>query len=228
MDYYPGSGPGAIDYSPYDLVILHHPPQVIPDIPAYVIHSNWDLIPGGANDALADCLLIKTDDVLDPETGLGRIGTVQDGPIILSRFVRYVMRGLQISSVQIVNYAEERLITRVGVVSGFGLNQNLITIAQSRGIDLFISGDLTHPGAMIAKRSDLVLLDATHHATELPGLKKLGELLSGVGVSVQGKGYRSPYRDIYRLLPAGIISGVDSLRKYQGDLCHFSGRLNCS
>jgi len=184
MDYYPAAGDVHLNFNEYDLVVLHHPPQSPPPLPAFVIHSNWDLIDGGACDALAESVQLSCNDVLDPATGLGRIGTVPGGIIPLSRFVRYIMRSLKIGSVRTVNYSEDRLISRVGVVSGFGLNLNLIRVAQDRDVDLFLSGDLTHPGAIIAKGSDLVLIDATHHATELPGLKRLGDVLAGMGVHV--------------------------------------------
>ncbi|WP_319578791.1 Nif3-like dinuclear metal center hexameric protein [uncultured Methanospirillum sp.] len=204
MDYYPEEG---LDYTGYDLIVLHHPPRVPPLIPAYVIHSNWDLLYGGACDALADCMKISCTDVLDPATGLGRIGEIESGPILLSRFVRYVMRALKIGSVRTVNYSEDRLIFTVGLVSGFGLNQDLIRMAQHRGIDLYLSGDLTHPGAILAKQSDLVLIDASHHATELPGLFRLGEVLSGLGVEVTVKDTGVPfgvYSDHYR--PVSYLS----------------------
>jgi len=182
MDYYQGDG--YQDYTEYDLIVLHHPPLIQPPFPTYIIHSNWDLVDGGACDALADCIQISCTDVLDQVSGLGRIGVTAGGPIPLSRFIRYVMRTLKISSVRTVNYSEDRLITKVGLVSGFGLNQDLIKIALNREIDLYLSGDLTHPGAILAKQSDLVLIDATHHATELPGLIRLGNILSELGLEV--------------------------------------------
>ena len=77
MDYLPGVE-GAC--RAYDLLVLHHPPPVSPGVPAYVMHSNWDIVDGGAADALARCLGITVDSVLDQETGLGRVGRLQDGP----------------------------------------------------------------------------------------------------------------------------------------------------
>ncbi|MDD1728268.1 MAG: Nif3-like dinuclear metal center hexameric protein [Methanospirillum sp.] len=201
MDYLPGSQPGAIEYRQYDLIVLHHPPITPPPIPAYVIHSNWDLMKGGACDALADCLNIEISDTLDPVSGLGRIGTVRNGPIPLVRFARYVMKSLMIEYLKVVNYSSDRLITRVGMVSGFGLNPELIGTAMGRDLDLFISGDLTHPGAIRAINTPLILMDASHHATELPGLTRLGEILSTLGVMVKVIDTGVPvgvYTDYYR------------------------------
>lgn len=199
MDYYPGEL--SQDFLEYDLIVLHHPPRAQPPVPTYVIHSNWDLLHGGACDALADCIQITCTDVLDPETGLGRVGITTGGPVLLSRFIRYVMRGLKVGSVRTVNFSEDRLISKVGLVSGFGLNPNLINAAQNRGVDLYLSGDLTHPGAILAKQSDLVLIDASHYATELPGLIRLGEMLSTFGIPVTVRDTGVPigiYSDYYR------------------------------
>ena len=33
------------------LIITHHPPLFTPKTPTYAIHSNWDIIDGGANDS---------------------------------------------------------------------------------------------------------------------------------------------------------------------------------
>ena len=67
MDYIPPSElkfvseslNSPINYEDYDLLITHHPPLVEPEIPTYVIHSNWDVIAGGACDALASALEIE-------------------------------------------------------------------------------------------------------------------------------------------------------------------------
>jgi len=197
MDYIPECGSASIDFQNYDLVVLHHPPCESPPIPAFVIHSNWDLVTGGACDALADCLNIQPSDVLDPATGVGLIGTIRDGPLPISRFLKYVMRSLKIDNLRVVNYGRHRIISRVGIVPGFGLNPDLIAVAADRDIDLYLSGDLTHKGAISAIGSGLTLVDATHYATELPGLKALGEILAMTGASVT----------VYNTgVPEGIIS----------------------
>jgi Uncharacterized conserved protein len=183
MDCPPDTGSNP-EYRGYDLLILHHPPATPPAIPAYVIHTNWDLLPGGACDALADALCIDTGGVLDEETGLGRTGTHHRGPVSLLQFVWDVMGALRVPEIRVVNFQKDRMIEQVALVSGFGLNPALIRTAHERGADLYLSGDLTHAGAMLAKELGIVLVDATHHATEVPGLYRLGELLSGIGPAI--------------------------------------------
>jgi dinuclear metal center YbgI/SA1388 family protein len=209
MDYIPGIR--SIDYTAYDLVILHHPPLVPPEIPAYVVHSNWDIADGGACDALADSLDIRVDDVLDSSTGLGRIGTIRNGPVPMFRFLRYAMRTLMITNLRVVNYSKKQCISRIGIVPGFGLNLRMIQAASTRNLDLYLSGDLTHQGAVWAQATGQVLVDATHYATELPGLKRLGELVSGFGlrVTVLDTG-----------VPEGIISDYYHPVSYKGINCY--------
>lgn len=185
MDYLPSQDRRDLDEGDYDLLVLHHPPSRVPAMPAYVVHSNWDLLPGGACDALADCLDIEVvEGVLDTRTGLGRVGRFRNGPVPLDRCAAFVREKLGVDHLRIVNYAGDRRIERVGVVSGFGLSSDLIGAAMERGLDLYISGDLTHAGAMRAKNTGLVLIDATHHATEVPGLYRLGNSIARMGVEV--------------------------------------------
>ena len=58
-----------MDLSPEDdndnentLIITHHPPLFTPKTPTYTIHSNWDIIDGGANEALANTLKLEVID----------------------------------------------------------------------------------------------------------------------------------------------------------------------
>lgn len=184
MDYLLHKGPDGINYDKYDLLILHHPPETPPDLPAYVIHTGWDRLEGGACEALADCLDIATDGVLDQKTGLGRVGRIRTGPVPLAWFAHEVMGKLRVHDLRVVNNTPGRMVERVGLVPGFGLNPEFIKKAVERGVDLYLSGDLTHPGAILAKNLDIALMDATNYGTELPGLCRLGELLAGIGPGV--------------------------------------------
>lgn len=50
------------------LIITHHPPLFNPETPTYTIHSNWDIIDGGANEALARALNLEVVDYFDIAT----------------------------------------------------------------------------------------------------------------------------------------------------------------
>lgn len=192
MDYIPSSEKFIsktrnnleINYKDYDLLITHHPPLVKPEIPTYVIHSNWDLIAGGACDSLAEILEINVLDVLDPETGLGRLGNFHEH-ITMKELETQIMEKLNIDSIKSVKTSKflnnsKINIDKVAVISGFGLNPHFIKIAHARGAEVYLSGDLTHPGAILAKTLGINLIDINHHASEIPGLYDLAQLINGL------------------------------------------------
>lgn len=184
---------GIIDYSLYDLLILHHPPFIQPVIPSYVIHSNWDIIQGGACDALADALHIISAEVLDESSGIGRIGRLSERNITQGRLINEIMATLRIQDIRTVNCNRFQMVDRICVVSGFGLSPVYIQEAIRKGVDVFISGDLTHPGAIIARNAGITLIDATHYATEFPGLCRLGERIASFGPDVHVKNINLPW-----------------------------------
>jgi len=165
-----------------DLVICHHTPLFEPDFPVYVIHSNWDIVKGGANDALAECLKLWVLDVFDKKTGIGRVcSTVTT----LDKFIERVSSSIHTDHINVVTN-HQKIIKKIAVVSGFGLSSpEYIILACKKNVDLLLSGDLTHKNALLAKKLGICVIDATHHATEIPGLIKLSNLISKLGVKTE-------------------------------------------
>ena len=169
------------DYPKGTLIITHHPPLFIPKTPTYTIHSNWDIIDGGANDALAECLEIEVYDYFDKKTRIGRVCKSN-----------YTFRQLKdklindFSNIRIVNKPDDNAwIRNIGIISGFGLkNPEYIKLASKMNIDALISGDLTHESAILAKNLDVTLIDLGHHESEVPGLFKMAEVLDDLNVKV--------------------------------------------
>ncbi|MDI6702117.1 Nif3-like dinuclear metal center hexameric protein [Methanothermobacter wolfeii] len=185
MDYIEGA---VVDG--YDLLVLHHPPLLRPPVPYYVIHSNWDVADGGACDALAEALNLYPESLLDPATGIGRICS---GDIYLDELLERVS-GLNPSSIRIVNPAEN--IDRVAVVSGFGLSQeDLIIRAFNEGVSAFISGDLTHRCAVLARNLQITLVDAGHYSTEMPGLLRLRDIIEDFGITADILDTGTPWQE---------------------------------
>lgn len=170
------------EFSENTLIITHHPPLFEPKTPTYTIHSNWDIIDGGANDALAETLKLEVICYLDDESNIGRICRSKFNfdefkSIILDNF----------KNVRVVNEPDgEKEIDEVGIISGFGLkNPEYIRLAKNKNLDLLISGDLCQETAILAKNLDMTLIDLGHHESEVPGLHKLKELLSEIDVDVE-------------------------------------------
>ncbi len=194
-----------INYKDYDLLITHHPPLIKPEIPTYVIHSNWDLITGGACDSLAETLQIKVLDVLDPEAGIGRLGNHINGPITLEELEDLVMEKLNINCIKSVKTSKflnnpQIKINKIAIVSGFGLNPHFIKISHERGADVYISGDLTHPGAILARNLGINLIDVNHHSSEIPGLYDLAQLIEDLGIAVEVFDTGIPWNSKFKLI----------------------------
>ena len=178
MDLYPDDD----SFGEGTLIITHHPPLFSPKTPTFTIHSNWDIIEGGANEALADSLDLKVIESFDKATGIGRICEVNKSfyefkEIILDYY----------NNVNIVNRPnDEKIIEKAGIISGFGLkNPDYIRLASDINLDMLISGDLTQESAVLGHNLGLTLIDLGHHNSEVPGLYYLRNLVSKLNVDCE-------------------------------------------
>ena len=164
------------------LIITHHPPLFIPNTPTYTIHSNWDIIDGGANDALAESLNLEIMGYFDDSTNIGRICKSNSSFIELKNSILD-----KFSNVRIVNDLDDvKTIKDVGIISGFGLkNHEYITLAKNKNLDILISGDLTQQTAILAKNLEITLIDLGHHESEVPGLYALADLLNELDIDIE-------------------------------------------
>lgn len=164
------------------LIITHHPPLFNPETPTYTIHSNWDIIDGGANEALARALNLEVVDYFDIATKIGRICKADESFIELKNTILE-----NFSNARIVNSLDdEKKIGKVGIISGFGLkNPNYIRLAKSKNLDILISGDLTQETAILARNLEITLIDLNHHESEVPGLYALAEILKDIDVDTE-------------------------------------------
>ncbi|MBQ6099831.1 MAG: Nif3-like dinuclear metal center hexameric protein [Methanobrevibacter sp.] len=164
------------------LIITHHPPLFTPKTPTYIIHSNWDIIEGGANDALAKTLNLEVMDCFDSNTHIGRICKADKKFIELKKNILDNFTHARIVN----NPDDEKLIKNVGVISGFGLrNPEYIIYAKHKNLDILISGDLTQETAMLAKNLGITLIDLNHHESEVPGLYALANLLKELNINIE-------------------------------------------
>ena len=170
------------DNSPDTLIITHHPPLFTPETPTYTIHSNWDIIDGGANDALAEILNLEVIDYFDYSTKIGRVCKSNQTFLELKKSILE-----KFSNVRIVNNLNDNdIIEKVGIISGFGLkNPEYVKLAKNNDLDILISGDLTQESAILAKNLKITLIDLNHHESEVPGLYALGEVLNDLDIDVK-------------------------------------------
>ena len=164
------------------LIITHHPPLFIPKTPTYTIHSNWDIIDGGANEALADTLKLEIIDYFDENTNIGRICKSNQSFFELKNNILKNFNNARIVN----NLDDEKIIERVGIISGFGLkNPDYIKLAKTQNLDVLISGDLTQQTAILAKNLGITLIDLTHHESEVPGLYALRDIMKELDINIE-------------------------------------------
>lgn len=175
-----------------DLIITHHPAifrklAQITDknwqqelllelaehgIAVYSAHTNLDCVSGGVNDALVKVLNITDEEVLDNETGLGRVGFVK--PQSIDDIALFVKKALKADYVAVGTAGKQ--VHKVAVCGGAG--SDLIAVALAKGADTFITGDVKYHTAQEAVFNGLNIIDAGHQPTELPVLEVLADRLA--------------------------------------------------
>lgn len=178
MDLYPEDDNFGSD----TLIVTHHPPLFEPESPTYTVHSNWDIIDGGANEALADALGLNVRGVFDSKTNIGRICECE---FTFKELKDKILNNFNNARV-VSPFEDDEIIKHIGIISGFGLkNPNYIRLASELNLDILISGDLTQETSVLAKNLNLCLIDLGHHESEVPGLFKLAGVFSEIIVDCE-------------------------------------------
>ncbi|AKB43624.1 Nif3-like dinuclear metal center hexameric protein [Methanosarcina vacuolata] len=131
-------------------------------ISIYSMHTNYDRAEGGINDVLAARLGLKNLKNVE----VGRIGEIE--PCASAELASNVSKTLQ---TPVIYAGEKEGISRVMVVGGSGFATEFLEIARANRVDAFISSELKHN--ILREYEDLCLIDATHYATENPGMEAL-------------------------------------------------------
>lgn len=125
------------------------------------MHTNLDMAAGGVNDALAYVLKLVDPGPLSV-SGLGRVGTVPDGPVPLPDFLKSVSGALHCGALR---YADGgKPVSRVAV--GGGACGEEIPQALAAGCDTFVTADLRYHDFQSARPNGMNLIDAGHFPTE--------------------------------------------------------------
>jgi dinuclear metal center YbgI/SA1388 family protein len=131
-------------------------------ISLYTMHTNYDREKEGINGALAAKIGLKNCETAD----IGRIGEVES--CSSAELASYISECLKTP----VAYTGQREgIKRVMVIGGSGFKSEFLEIGRANGIDAFISSELKHE--VLRAYEDICLIDATHYATESPGMEAL-------------------------------------------------------
>lgn len=92
---------------------------------------------GGACDALAETLNMEIKDVLDEDSGIGRLCKIK--AVSLPEFIKLIKEKLSIDNVKVVNFDKNLIVEYVAIVSGFGLSNERLVKKHMKRMQMFIS-----------------------------------------------------------------------------------------
>jgi dinuclear metal center YbgI/SA1388 family protein len=149
-------------------------------IALYAMHTNWDRAVGGINDTLAATLELTDVRPLgtDGPAALPRLGDLAcPRPLVdFARFVEKALNCMGASALRCHACLPETMISRVAVCGGAGAF--LASEVQAAGAQAYVTSDVRHHEFLDAAARGFPLLDAGHGATETPGMRALGHLLT--------------------------------------------------
>jgi dinuclear metal center YbgI/SA1388 family protein len=127
-----------------------------------------------------------------PSSGIGMVGEVKKQR--LKDFARFVKARLDAKHVRLIG-AKDVFVRRVALCTGGGIS--LLNEVQNLGVDIYITGDITHHAALSAQEIDLNLLDVEHFDTEKFFVDAIYEHLVDRGIPgkvlLKSKKMQSPY-----------------------------------
>ncbi|EDL52012.1 hypothetical protein VSAK1_08918 [Vibrio mediterranei AK1] len=155
------------------------------DVNLYGYHLPLDIHPELGNNArLAELLDIEVIDGLEghPQS-VAMFGKLAQ-PMTGEAFAQKIAQVLSREPLHIAPEQAEKIIETVGWCTGGG--QDYIELAASKGLDAFISGEISERTTYTARELNIHYFAAGHHATERYGIKALGEwLASAHGLDVE-------------------------------------------
>ena len=161
------------------------------DINLYAYHLPLDVHPELGNNAKLAALL-GIENLQPLESGVVSIpmyGQLSQ-PVSAVEFVERIARVLNRTPLFCSENAPH-LIRTVGICSGGG--QGYIDLAASRGLDAFITGEVSEQTIHSAREQGIHFFAAGHHATERYGIQALGEWLAQeYGLCVEFKDIDNP------------------------------------
>lgn len=130
-------------------------------IAAICMHTNLDAASGGVNDALMAALGGTVTGILEPETGIGRLGTLP-APVAFSDFLPQVKERLGANGLRF--YDAGRPVQRLAVCGGSGGGE--LALAAAAGCDSYVTADVKYHQFLEAAYRGINLIDAGHFCTE--------------------------------------------------------------
>lgn len=149
-------------------------------IAAAAAHTNWDNAQDGINWALAETLgLQNITPILDPNytaTEILLLAGQLPKPLLGQALLNLVCQKLDLPVVRAAGCQPNKIYHKLAVVGGAGLD--LWPQAQAAGCEALLSADGKHHIGLQAAHNGFTVIDGTHFATEIIGIKRLGAKLA--------------------------------------------------
>ena len=174
-----------------NLIISHHPvifeglksiPAWSPvteliknDMAAIAMHTNFDIAPNGVNEVLVELLWFNSEGSF--ENGYGAICEMTRD-FKAKSLAKHCKARLEIECVKYSQNNTDKLLRRVAVCCGGGVDRDIMRLARKNDIDAIISGDIKHNFWIEAANCGIVLIDAGHFGTEKAAALALVKLVS--------------------------------------------------
>lgn len=126
----------------------------------YASHTPSDM--QGFNEYILNRMGFKSDGIIKEMGDKLYYGNFSNVDIKFKTLVKQIKENLDLD--QIIVYGEICNVSRIGLVTGSGMD--FVNEAIDKGIDVYITGDITHHHAMDAMEKDLVLIDISHEGSE--------------------------------------------------------------
>ena len=158
------------------------------DISCYAAHTNFDVREmvrlNEESIELSDTQVLQVTVNEEVPQGFGRFGKVKKVSS-LEDFAQYVKQQLKINEVRI--FGDHKKEIKTAAISG-GSGNNMVEDAIQAGVDVLVTGDISHSKGLDAMSAGMAIIDAGHYGTEkvfVPFVKEtLSEMFPDVKVSV--------------------------------------------
>lgn len=190
--------------TPINLIVAHHPLIFSPlksvqrgdaigemvhlsmahGIGVYTAHTNFDQVPDGTADVLAQLLQLQSVAPIVPTqstVGYGRVGNLPQ-PLPLRQLLAEIQQ--QLAPPDLIYSPEADLtqsVKRVAVLGGSGAS--FIGDVVKTGAQVYLTSDCKFHQFQEARDRGLVLVDAGHYATERPACERLVAKLMSLGAA---------------------------------------------
>ncbi len=154
------------------VLILHHKPLTVPEIPTFILHTPLDRCNGGCHEALLNAFGFKTFQYVKD-----RLGVFTETYTTSEELLQKAKETFK--NVPLRYRFFKREIKKVAFFSGCGFNYfPFLKECAKLNVDAVISGDLTHKSYQFLLHNRISFIDAPHSLTEVFGVKKFAEKLS--------------------------------------------------